>query len=633
MTFSTATPNVGIMRSFFPLYRIRALWATGAILALASPASSQQALSADQIKAIETQRREALKNRHTIDENGEYGIARRIKVFPIEELSKELEVKDGAVSLLPDLKDHGGERTAVYLLNTTDTPLNRADSDLLTCFMEVKDVDRWRSCQDSTIDCGTGAKIPEDLAPGHGKLLFGWDPTVGDMTGELRYCVRLPHARPVVSASFQGRYSSEQLNRLHPPGGLAGKAIANGLDGKGWTELPQYISGAMLRSAEECIAAAELDRAYDESPLTRDAAVRWKAAALPGEEMARCHAALEKLLQRPWSNRLDASSFFMRCHSALARPRGEAEFGSPENCRTLIWRYMDKVPSRLGESHVNPERWDRLEVIRLSGNPWGVDNKLVVAILEEAISSLRSPDADERDAAGTFLDGYWITPDQLPDERLWFVLEHDVSSARKAAITALNRRGKSQQTGQWLADHLDLPGLKLGSLWEASIPLDNRGTFADWELPVALELLDRAPLEASEILAKRSDRINEAGGKLTDELREPIRRFLVRESAAKKVTGQPLPEPGGDPDSVERMLDPRLNEPSQLSSALYLLAEWRKPADTALIREYLTHPAAKYDSGLTDRSYWVRSTAAHILKDRNEEVPDDIVLEERVRKD
>ncbi|MEK7953079.1 hypothetical protein [Luteolibacter soli] len=600
-------------------HRIPSLRITVATLALAATASSQ--LTPDQIKARETQGREALKNRHTVDEYGDFGVARSISTFPITELSRELKVKAGAVSLFPDLKDHGGERTAVYLLNATDKPLKNADSNFLRCFAEVKDGDHWRSCHDNSIDCGVGMMPPQDLAPGHGKLLLGWDPAVGDMTGELRYCVQLRDHRPVVSASFKGHYSSEQLNRASPPRGFAGKAIANGLDGKDWNS-PEYISSDLTHSPEECLAAAELDRVYDESPLTKAALVRWKTTPVTGEEMARCHAVVEKLLRQPWKkNWLDAPALFRRGHAALIRPRGQAEFGSPENCRALVWRYLRSVPVYGVPINVNPARWEQLEAIRLSGNPWGVDHKLAAALLEEAIASLRSPDAAEREAAGSFLEGEWITPDYLPDERWSFIMEQDAASARISAFRALKRRGKIQQANKWLGYHLDLPPKELAWLWPASV--EEEGKLAGWELAIALHLLETSPLDAASPLWQRRNKIEEAGGKLPAELCQPLRRFLAKEAEEKRLAGSPPPEPGVMGYADSQVCD--------LDSLLRLLAAWEDPADTPLIRSYLAHPAASYWEAPLTRDYTLRSTAAKLLKERNENVPEGIVFEELVK--
>jgi hypothetical protein len=111
------------------------------------------------------------------------------------------------------------------------------------------------------------------------------------------------------------------------------------------------------------------------------------------------------LLERPWDRQQDAPALFERCFTALTRHGGEnAEFGSPERSRAMVWRYLSEFRSSFLEVFINPERWDQLQAIERSGNPWGVDQKRVTALVAEATASLRSPDREEREAASTFLD-------------------------------------------------------------------------------------------------------------------------------------------------------------------------------------------------------------------------------------
>jgi hypothetical protein len=110
------------------------------------------------------------------------------------------------------------------------------------------------------------------------------------------------------------------------------------------------------------------------------------------------------LLKRPWNRQQDAPALFERCFNALIpRDRGEKEFGSPERCRAMTWRYLNEFRSEWHEVFINSERWDQLEAIRKSGNEWRVDPKHVEALVEEAKASLRSADREEREAADAFI--------------------------------------------------------------------------------------------------------------------------------------------------------------------------------------------------------------------------------------
>jgi hypothetical protein len=268
-----------------------------------------------------------------------------------------------------------------------------------------------------------------------------------------------------------------------------------------------------------------------------------------------------------------------------------------------------------------------LEAIRQSGNPWGVDQKLVAALVEEAITSLRSEDSAEREAADTFLNAHWITDHHLSDERCWFLLDQGIPGVRKAGVAALARRGKGQQAAHWLMARRDLPVAETATLLRASI-VDFR-TLPDWELPVVLRLLEISPLEASDLLARKSRWIKRAGGEqFPAEIQSVLRQFLAKEADSQSFVGTPVLKPGEQFQLGAHPPDPRDLEPDRLSSALCLLASWENPDDTPLLKKYLTHPAGFHcdSNGKFYRFYGIRSTAAQLLKERNESVPDDTVF-------
>jgi hypothetical protein len=211
----------------------------------------------------------------------------------------------------------------------------------------------------------------------------------------------------VVSASFSGKYSSQKLEEA-TFAGWAGAAITNGLDGKKWRDSSWSVSYTW----EECLAAAELERCEGGFTQTRAALVRWKDCDLPGEEMARCRKVAIELLGRPWYPERDESRLIQRCVKALTSDAGKrGEFGSPELCRAMIWRYLkfSEQKSRFDMmGFINPERFEQMKRNRLSGNPWGVDRESVSVLLREAEVSLRSSNRDEREAAAEFLASSWI---------------------------------------------------------------------------------------------------------------------------------------------------------------------------------------------------------------------------------
>ena len=320
-------------------------------------------------------------------------------------IPKELKAEPGKVSLIPDLKDSEGALIAVYLANGSEQELRGADTNYAHCFLEVKDGNRWRACERFTPGCFTGEfPEPERLPAGLAKIFLGINPNQGDMTGELRFCIVLPGVRPIVSASFQGRFSSKRFEEAAPRPAPVSQSIVDGLADMIAGKANDGSRRRIAHSPEEYIAAAELERCYDESSATKTAVIRWQATLQADEEMTACRKTVAALLERPWNRQKDARALFDRCFTALTRhDGGNADFGSPERCRAMVWRYLSEFRSEWHEVFINPERWDQLEAIQRSRNPWGVDKKLITTLVEEATASLRSLDPEERKAADTFL--------------------------------------------------------------------------------------------------------------------------------------------------------------------------------------------------------------------------------------
>jgi len=334
--------------------------------------------------------------------------------FPLTMISPGIKYEAGKVSLIPDPTDQRGGKIAVYLINATDQPLPMADSETLQCSLEVRDSGQWRACEGHVFGCGN-SPLPKDLPPGYGKIISALDPSIGDATGELRYCLTQSVCGPIVSASFPGKYDSRKLEEATPPG--AGAAIMNGLDGRKWSGFWWSIP----HSREECLAAAELERCEGGFTHTRSALICWKDRNLPGEQMARCRAIAAELLERPWYPEINEQRLIQRCVRALTHDAGKpAEFGSPEHCRAVIWRYLElneRSNVTVVRAHlVNPERWEQIKRNQLSGNPWGADRESISILLREARASLRSSDRQEREAAAEFLDGSWITRQQTLEQ-------------------------------------------------------------------------------------------------------------------------------------------------------------------------------------------------------------------------
>jgi hypothetical protein len=277
MTFSSRRPNLAIMRQRPSLawHRFHAQAFAGMMLAAVPFARADDSLSREQAEALQTRKIAAAMTN---------GIG--IPQISLGLVPKELKVESAKVSLIPDLKDSEGALIAVYLTNGSEQPLWGADSNYAHCFLEVKDGNRWRACERFIPGCFTGEfPQPERLPAGQAKIFLGINPNQGDMTGELRFCIVLPDVRPIVSASFQGRFSSKRFEEAAPIANPVSKAIADGFADKGLKS--DGSPKGVARSPEEYIAAAELERCYDESSATKTALIRWQAsAAAAGENMA-----------------------------------------------------------------------------------------------------------------------------------------------------------------------------------------------------------------------------------------------------------------------------------------------------------------------------------------------------------
>lgn len=612
-------------------FRFRPACISGVLmLALFPSVRSEESPEEQQRKAFEDLGVEALANRRTIDQ---YGFPSTVSIFPIDRISKELGCQPGVISLIADPKDRRSGRIAVYLANATEKPLKGAVYELIDCFLEVKEGGRWRSCQPMIPGCGT-VSPPGDLEAGHAKIFAALDPAIGDMEGELRYCVRLPYSRPVASKSFRGRFSSKQFDEaeLGSWGGMAAAGIEQGLNGKGWSDpkLEDHPLGSVARCEEEWLAAAELDGSYDESARTRTQLVRWKATAAPDN---RCHEPLAVMLGKPWNKNLDTAALFSRCRQALkAAPEARNAYGSPERRRAVVWRYLSWSGMGSVEFFINPERWDQLEFIRQSGNPWGVEPEFVREIVAEAVASLDSADEAERIAVGNFLQGGWISEDALSDDGLRGILSYDLPCTRLAGLMALSRRGKREEAGQWLANHGELPVWELRSLWTRLA--EYKGDVAVWEIPVAIRLLEISPLEGADQLMSRCHQLRDPARKpLPIALKEPLVRFLAQEAEEKKLVGRPIPtreDPWGSRGGVWR---PEDGAAEYLSAGLLVLAAWGDPNDTPLILKFLEHPAAYYSEsnrGIV-REFGVRQTAVRLLKARGVQIPPDVIIDEVVK--
>ena len=549
------------------------------------------------------------------------------------QLPEDVVFPKDTLSLVADPKARSSGRIAVYIINATDKPAPGLDFEPTQVWQEVLDGDTWKRTRPIELGCGN-VSPPKDLMAGHALIRTAEDPAVGDLEGDLRYCLDFHSGRPIVSQVIRGRYSSRDFqiagrgqNRLETS---LLRDLEDGISRGNWNQCQ------LAENHDEFATAVELLRFYDEARALRNALRQWlgspqQSAGPSKREPEGFRDRLRKSLESPWRKSVSEREFFTHCLKLLAGPAETKAHGSSGKPRVMIWRCLNVFRERSVLETINPERHDQLESYRVTGNPWEAGVAEMSSIVTLAETDLASKDPPLQSQAGWFLSQRWVTKELFPDARLRKLLESGSSVAKRTALLMLNGWNQRDEAIGWLGDHYDqLEAADLTwvwhVLWERDKPL------APWETPIAKRLLDQQPWVAFSLLYDRvGSGARPAISKLPVELRTPVRKYLQQEAKERKVRGERMPQSNGDGRLTK--IDKERGNPGQLEAGLALLASWEMPEDTELIQAFLTHPVAGYsrkDEVTETKFYTVREKAALLLKNRGVATPPGVILKEEI---
>jgi len=215
----------------------------------------------------------------------------------------------------------------------------------------------------------------------------------------------------------------------------------------------------------------------------------------------------------------------------------------------------------------------------------------------------KGPDAEKPFAASVLLSKTVGWEKLTDEERKKLFLSSNPSAWRWAAL-ALSTHGRRKELLEWAGerpadDHIDV-------IW--LLKRDRKG-WPEAELKFWVACARHAPGDVATVLS--SD--GEAPPK---EFREPIRAYLAAEVA------KPTVKEGGRQPAYD------------LFNSLTVLDSWKNSDDTALLRDFLTHPLrdTSYRIAGEQRTvihqYPIRVLARDALAKRGEKVPPDVVYEE-----
>ena len=578
--------------------------------------------------ASKLERLKILREHEVIDENG------RPRLGKIEnsELPADLAYPKGVLSMTADPKAKGGGRIAVYIINASGKPVMGLYSEAAKLWQEVLDGETWKLTEPFPVHYDiTFSLMDHALAAGHTLITTGKDPAMGDVDGNLRYCLSVPGERPVISQVICGKFSKDAFEKATFTRNEFELSIMNDFR---QGVLRDIWGSGLVTNREEFAAAVELLRTYDECSALRNSIREWLQEPRDktiGEdhELDKVEASLRQSLASPWERTADEHKFFVHCLGLLSVSEAAKKYGMPENGRAVVWRFLVNWPT-ITIGPINQELFDHLAANKASGNPWRAEAKEMSLMIGLAEADLTSKDPAVQNAAGRFLTGTWISDGLFENDRYRRLLKVESSVARRTGLLGLAGRNRRDEAIEWLGLHYETLGTELKWAWYT---LSNRDDpLAPWEIPIVTHLLSGDPLQTFFDLNCRLLTTDSPNWEMPVGLRKPVKEYLIREARERKVVGEKLPayDSGGKRVRYEE----ESTQPGHLAAALSILAHCQIPEDTEVLRSFLDHPAAsysRYDKVTETKYYTVRAKALSLLKSRGEETPGNAVLEEKIR--
>lgn len=543
--------------------------------------------------------------------------------LPNAKLPEGLTFPAGKLSLIADPQSADHISIATYIVNDSGQPVPALDYELTRVWKEARLGETWKRTDEVGFGCGT-VDPPKDLAAGHFLIETATSSLVGEHEGEIRYCLHVPGGPPVVSQTFQGKFSLKGIDEGFANVSPIEEILLRDLD-DGFTRA-SWAQGTLAKSPDEFLAALELIRNYSTCELLRNQLRNALTKAPPLQEAFR--EELLEILNRPWPDHTQENVLFDQCLRKLSSADDDSGPKS-ENATLINWRVLNLRLRNGAFENVNPERYTQLQQLAASGNPWGADQRSVKKLISLALLAVEK-NSKYASFAGNLLTSDWLTKQQLPDDQVDRLFGLGSPIAKQTALLVQASRDREKAIRQFSAIFKDLPD-HFGTVWYRLA--NHKRPLEDWELPLFIHLLRTKPLSAYSALSSRYNRHTSAALSLSlpDELLPLFREQLLKEATRPKVLGSILPEYDGDGRLIRH--DPETYNPYALSDGLSLLGRWEDPADTELIRKFLQHPGASYsrqDKATETKFYTVRERACRILKERNEPVPAEIVLKENI---
>lgn len=557
----------------------------------------------------------------------------RAGAFLLQALPDGVTYAKGKLSLVPDLRDRDQGEIAIFLINDTSKSIPGVVFEYTEAVEEVKIGRHWRRCQPFGYQCGS-VEPPQDLPPGQALLLRGPDPTIGDLEGEIRYSLESPD---LVSQTIRGRYSSKAYSDAgldhSSNGGIAGDIVSGLIEGK-W-ELCE-----IAKNPEEINAALVLERSYDESWASRLYASRWLRKHYDPEtasdEERKCAARMKQVFSVSWNRALDVEGRLRRCLSALdsCRPVSHQIYGTPEKCRAVVWRYLNRISEHHGLGYLTIEQRAEARARVDQGNPLGATMEQLILLKREAENSFEHGDEAERAAATWFLCFDWWPHDLIPDDEIVHLLNSGTPATCLWPIQVLSAKGQREVAVEWLFKNLESLNQDAADRWVPTL-WGKDPVLGDADLRLFHALLARNHFEGVGTFSRVQQGWHEHGvPEWSGKFRVELRAALERELHENSVQGMERPDfdVWGEPLPLTPPNQARRQDLGHLSGALAVLAAWENPEDTPLIKSFLHHPGVSYrtiNRNQTFKCYEVRSEVVGILKKREgKDAANGVILEE-----
>ncbi|MGB6221356.1 hypothetical protein [Haloferula sp.] len=523
------------------------------------------------------------------------------KVIPLDELPARVQHPAGGVHLIPDLSDQRDGYAVFYLINDTDEPIRGIIGPSSNVWSEVRIGGHWFDRKPIKPGCGTTFP-PRDLPARSALAVSGITPASGDTDAMIRY---RSWANGVYFSTppIRGKYVAAELAEVMANAGRCDtlhREFKMGLIEGRWGD------NLVAKNPEEFAAMLELLRNSQQCLEGRQLIIDWVSDEISSDLQFR--ERIKAILTDAWLAHRDEQMLVDRCLAAIQNTSDPA-YGTPENCPGVVWRFLTfRNPNHLHSSRSRDYR-----------KPLPESSKRLV---ELAVEALDGDDLAAGDSAAQFLATHSFGVRSYPEEQVIRFLDDQREPRIRAGLAGLARRNIGNQAGPWMQQWI---GKDDALLWEAYFvllpSLDNQPQ--EWETKVIDHFLATRPLDFLQRLqGNRSSRKKEEALRAKgDALRSLLREELQPERLEywNQLTKSKKNQSADYPESSNYR---------GLCNAIRLVASIGDPKDTALLQQYLGHPATGRVSSSpkdgTKLDFPVRSAAVMALRERGHDIPETV---------